>query len=229
MKIKEINKSKWVLFLIGALVLTIIASASVENNKNVSKDKQEESKTYLYVHNSNGLNLRNSPSTSGEIIKTLENKEKVEYLNEQGNWYEIKSGSDQGWAFSDYIITASELAAINKVNNSEKNNTTNKSNSNNPDLRSLGTWYGESEVFLGKEGDRYAATFSPPVSTNMYQYFVGLIEEIWGLLPSELSNPQEASPAVYYESYVGGYYEYYFIPYIDETTGNMAGVIFWRE
>ncbi len=92
----------------------------------------------------------------------------------------------------------------------------------------IGTWYGKTDVYLGKQGSKYAATFDPPVTSNVYPYLAGLLEEVWGLLPSQLSNPQFASPLVFYENYASGE-KFPFLLLKDETTGAIFGVSFWKE
>ena len=92
----------------------------------------------------------------------------------------------------------------------------------------IGTWYGETEVYLAKEGGKYVAIFEPPVSTLIYPYLVGLLNEVWGLLLSQLSNPQLAPPLVFYENYASGE-KFFFLLFKDETTGAVAGVSFWKE
>lgn len=100
--------------------------------------------------------------------------------------------------------------------------------SSTPKPNLVGRWYGKTDVYLVKEGGKYVATFDPPVSTNIYPYFIGLLEEAWGLLPSQMSNPQVVSPAVFYENYSSGE-KFIFLPFRDEASGAIFGVSFWRE
>jgi hypothetical protein len=55
------------------------------------------------------LNLRGSPSTSGEVVGSLTRDEVVTILDEQGEWYHIQmpDGRD-GWAAAKYVQVTSE-------------------------------------------------------------------------------------------------------------------------
>ena len=105
--------------------------------------------------------------------------------------------------------------------------------------RLLGEWFGKRKIYLAKEGLKYVATFDPPLSEKsliipptssdpIYPYLVGLLNEVWGLLPSQLSNPQVTSPLVFYENYTSGE-KFSFLLFKDETTSTVFGVSFWKE
>lgn len=50
------------------------------------------------------LNLRSKPNTSSDVVSKLKQNDKVTLLERSGEWYKIKtSGSDIGWASSEYI------------------------------------------------------------------------------------------------------------------------------
>ena len=107
----------------------------------------------------------------------------------------------------------------------------------------LGKWFGKRNVYLGKmEDSKYMATFDPPLPKKslfippcfsdcpdpIFPYLVGLLNEVWGLLPSQLSNPQFAPPFIFYEDYAGGE-KFPFLLLKDETTGEIYAVSFWKE
>ncbi len=103
----------------------------------------------------------------------------------------------------------------------------------------LGKWFGKRNIYLAKEDLKYVATFDPPLpeksliipptsSDPIYPYLVGLLNEVWGLLPSQLSNPQVTSSLVFYENYTSGE-KFPFLLLKDETTGAIFGVSFWKE
>lgn len=105
--------------------------------------------------------------------------------------------------------------------------------------RLLGKWFGKRNIYLAKEGLKYVATFDPPLpeksliippvySDPIYPYLVGLLNEVWGLLPSQLSNPQVISPIVFYENYMSGE-KFSFLVFKDEATNVIFGVSFWKE
>lgn len=104
--------------------------------------------------------------------------------------------------------------------------------------RLLGKWFGKRNVYLGG-GPKYVATFDPPLpekslllpptsSDPIYPYLVGLIDEVWGLLLSDLSNPRIVSLFIVYEN-LNGDGSFYFIPLKDETTRTVYGVGFEKK
>ena len=104
--------------------------------------------------------------------------------------------------------------------------------------RLLGKWFGKRNIYLGG-GPKYLATFDPPLpekslllpptsSDPIYPYLVGLIDEVWGLSLSDLSNPRIVSPFIVYEN-LNGDGSFYFLPLKDETTRTVYGVGFEKK
>lgn len=93
--------------------------------------------------------------------------------------------------------------------------------------KSIGRWFGKTEVYLSEENGKYVALFEPPISSeeNIYQYLAGLLNEVFGLLPSSLSNPQITGELIFYMDVK--FNEYYFLIFKD--SGNVAGVSFWKK
>lgn len=104
--------------------------------------------------------------------------------------------------------------------------------------RLLGKWFGKRSIYLGG-GPKYLATFDPPLpekslflpptsSDPIYPYLVGLINEVWGLSLSDLSNPRIVSPFIIYDNLSGGGI-FYFLPIKDESTKAVYGVGFEKR
>nr|WP_241741943.1 SH3 domain-containing protein [Shouchella lehensis] len=55
------------------------------------------------------LNLRSGAGTSHRILTTLPVGQKVELLQKQGNWYQVKAGNQTGWVSADFLSTKSEV------------------------------------------------------------------------------------------------------------------------
>lgn len=106
----------------------------------------------------------------------------------------------------------------------------------------LGKWFGKREVYLAEKGSKYVATFEPPLPKKslfippcfsdcpdpIFAYLVGLLNEVWGLSLSQLSNPQFAPPFIFYEDYTSGD-KFLFLLTKNETTGEIYAVSFWKE
>ena len=89
------------------------------------------------------VRLRKEASTSSDIIMLLAQDDKVEVLEQNGDWYKIKSGENTGYVYKDYIKLQDELkATTNKAPSSEKSeetsatkdNTNENSNIDNNDI-----------------------------------------------------------------------------------------------
>ncbi|WP_078440056.1 SH3 domain-containing protein [Shouchella oshimensis] len=55
------------------------------------------------------LNLRSGAGTSHRVLTTLPVGQKVELLQKQGNWYQVKAGNQTGWVSADFLSTKSEV------------------------------------------------------------------------------------------------------------------------
>lgn len=72
------------------------------------------------------LNLRENPSTDSSILKLLNRDEKVEILEQDGDWYKIEANGTTGYAHSDYIKETQENDTENE--NSQVNENTQENN-----------------------------------------------------------------------------------------------------
>ena len=69
------------------------------------------------------LNLRSKASTDSSVVKLLNMDDELEILSEEGNWYKVKVGDNEGYVSKDYV-------KLGKTS-TETNNTTLTDNTNN--------------------------------------------------------------------------------------------------
>lgn len=55
------------------------------------------------VNAPNGLVLRETASKSGNPITTISDDAKVEILEENGEWYQVKYNNQEGYLFAEYV------------------------------------------------------------------------------------------------------------------------------
>lgn len=81
----------------------------------VSENSVEEDFSNLVIAQVNDyVNVRNMPSEEGEILGKLYDDSVGEFISEQNGWYEIKSGSVQGFVKAEYVVTGDEAVALAK-------------------------------------------------------------------------------------------------------------------
>ena len=71
------------------------------------------------------VNLRNKPSTSSDVIKSLSKNESLEVLEESGNFYKVLYKGRVGYVSKKFVSVAGESASTNTV---ETTNTTSSTN-----------------------------------------------------------------------------------------------------
>ena len=49
------------------------------------------------------LNLRSKASTDSSVVKLLNMDDELEILSEEGNWYKVKVGDNEGYVSKDYV------------------------------------------------------------------------------------------------------------------------------
>lgn len=76
------------------------------------------------VNAPNGLILRKEASKSGEVITTISDKEKVEILEQNGEWYKTKYGNYEGYLFAEYVKAEEEITENTEETNATPNQTT---------------------------------------------------------------------------------------------------------
>lgn len=66
--------------------------------------------------NATALNVRTEPSLSSNIKTKLYNKQKVEIISKEGDWYKIKINGGEGYVFSQYIKLDSDKSSSTTEN-----------------------------------------------------------------------------------------------------------------
>ncbi len=101
---------------------TTVADATVEETVEVvpeevtvSENSIEEDFSNLVIAQVNDyVNVRSMPSEDGEILGKLYDDSVGEFISEQNGWYEIKSGSVQGFVKAEYVVTGDDAVALAK-------------------------------------------------------------------------------------------------------------------
>lgn len=104
--------------------LTLARYASVQPEENSGEDQgeaaaesQEEPKSEFAdigvsnIDDESYINIRDIPSTDGEIVGKLYSKSAVTVVGSEGEWYRIHSGNCEGYIKSDYITTGNDELA----------------------------------------------------------------------------------------------------------------------
>lgn len=63
----------------------------------------------------NYVNVRDIPSTEGEVVGKLYNNSVGTFISEEDGWYQIKSGNVTGYVKAEYCVTGDEAVAIAKA------------------------------------------------------------------------------------------------------------------
>lgn len=86
------------------------------------------------------LNLRSEPSTSSSVVELLNADEELEIISEEGNWYKVKHGSNEGYVSKDYVEVNGTLEEEPDTTTANENNPTNPDNnaSSNNDVANNG-------------------------------------------------------------------------------------------
>ena len=58
------------------------------------------------------LNVRRSPDSRGDIIGKMQENSVCDILDQEGDWYHIRSGQVEGYISSQYVITGEEARAL---------------------------------------------------------------------------------------------------------------------
>ncbi|WDF04465.1 SH3 domain-containing protein [Shouchella hunanensis] len=81
----------------------------------ITSDNVEENKPSLGSATTTArLNLRSGAGTSHRVLTTLPVGQKLELLQKQGNWYQVKAGNQTGWVSADFIKTDGNNVGDNK-------------------------------------------------------------------------------------------------------------------
>jgi uncharacterized protein YgiM (DUF1202 family) len=100
----------------------IVAQGLEEETGTEAADEEDNDDGTIYGYTNLGianvdtanLNVRNEPSTSGEVVGKMTKHNACEILETDGDWYKITSGNVEGYVSSEYILTGEEAIAIAK-------------------------------------------------------------------------------------------------------------------
>lgn len=80
----------------------------------VSENNVEDFSNLVIAQVNDYVNVRSIPSEEGEILGKLYDDSVGEFISEQDGWYEIKSGSVQGFVKAEYVVTGDEAVEVAK-------------------------------------------------------------------------------------------------------------------
>ncbi len=86
--------------------------------------------------NTDDLNLRESASTSADVITVLDKNTKVEVIEEQDDWYKVSYNGKEGYLKKQYVDAEAVSTPETTPSPSENNNDNNNGNVNNNDNNS---------------------------------------------------------------------------------------------
>lgn len=82
--------------------------------KTVSQNDVEDFSNLVIAQVNDYVNVRSIPSEEGEILGKLYDDSVGEFVSEQDGWYEIKSGSVQGFVKGEYVVTGDAAVELAK-------------------------------------------------------------------------------------------------------------------
>jgi len=86
----------------------------VPEEETVSENDAEDFSNLVIAQVNDYVNVRSIPSEEGEILGKLYDDSVGEFISEQDGWYEIKSGSVQGFVKAEYVVTGEAAVALAK-------------------------------------------------------------------------------------------------------------------
>lgn len=87
----------------------------IEEQTSVSEnnvDDEEDFSKLVIAQVNDYVNVRSMPSEEGEILGKLYDDSVGEFISEQDGWYEIKSGSVQGFVKAEYVVTGDDAVVL---------------------------------------------------------------------------------------------------------------------
>lgn len=86
----------------------------VPEEETVSENDAEDFSNLVIAQVNDYVNVRSIPSEEGEILGKLYDDSVGEFISEQDGWYEIKSGSVQGFVKAEYVVTGEAAVSLAK-------------------------------------------------------------------------------------------------------------------
>ena len=116
-KVTVLEKSKgWVKIKDSSGKTAWVSGQYLSTSGSSSSNSSSESAGYIaYVSVNSSLNVRSESSTSGSVIASLKNGEKVQVIEKKDNgWSKIKTESGKvGWASSKYLVNTRSIYFFN--------------------------------------------------------------------------------------------------------------------
>lgn len=127
--------------------------ANNQSNETIQEENNGENNSTEYTEKTGYIseeyvNVRSGPSTENKVIKVLVLNAEVTIIGEEGTWYKVKSGEDEGYISKEFVSdskkeTVSRSSSVRTSNTNEsssKNTTTEETNkeetNNNNNLES---------------------------------------------------------------------------------------------
>lgn len=105
------NKTDKVFSIEGTIEDTVHV---IEEQGTVSENDAEDFSKLVIAQVNDYVNVRSIPSEEGEILGKLYDDSVGEFISEQDGWYEIKSGSVQGFVKAEYVVTGDDAVTLAK-------------------------------------------------------------------------------------------------------------------
>ena len=86
----------------------------IEEEGSVSENDAEDFSKLVIAQVNDYVNIKNMQSEEGEILGKLYDDSVGEFISEQDGWYEIKSGSVQGYVKAEYVVTGDDAVVLAK-------------------------------------------------------------------------------------------------------------------
>lgn len=86
--------------------------SDVEVIENLVPSVKSEYKDIVIAQVDNYVNIRDKSSEDGEVLGKLYNESAAEIIGEDGDWYEIKSGSVTGYVKKEFVVVGSEAEEL---------------------------------------------------------------------------------------------------------------------
>lgn len=86
----------------------------ITDEETVSENDAEDFSNLVIAQVNDYVNVRSMPSEEGEILGKLYDDSVGEFISEQDGWYEIKSGSVQGFVKAEYVVTGDAAVELAK-------------------------------------------------------------------------------------------------------------------
>lgn len=102
------------------------------NSGDINNISPMDAQGYI-INVSSTLNLRETPSMNGKVIKNLKNNTQIKILGKTKQWYKVSVNGTDGFVFAEYVAKANNNVSNSTIN---KNTTTNVSKTISKDTKS---------------------------------------------------------------------------------------------